>query len=254
MDFTEKYTSDKDQKLLLKKINDLIHASRQQYSVTYSAFLDPAQQALVLSVTEFHNIVSMTGGYAEAERRVCRICTYEYNTEPPVPFVLMTAEATDKTAVLSHRDVLGALMGLGIKREQIGDILPNGHSAQFFCLSGMVDYLLTNLTKIGRYTIRLTLSDEAEPVSQPTHPRSVNISAMRLDCVAAAGFGLSRTKAAEYIRRGLVSVNWLICTEPSAEIHTGDRISLRGKGKLSVGSLTGTSKKGRLFVDLLISG
>ena len=253
MDFTEKYTNDKDQRLLLRKINDLIQTSRKQYTVTYSSFLDPAQQALILSVTEFYGLIEMTGGYDDAERRVCRIRTDDFNAEPEPPFVLLTAEATDKTAVLSHRDVLGALMGLGIKREMIGDILPNGHTAQFFCLSGMAEYLLTNLAKIGRYTIHLTHSDTAQLIAQPTRTRTVNVSAMRLDCIAAEGFGLSRTKAADAIRKGLVSLNWVICTDPSQEIKSGDRLSLRGKGKLSVGTLSGPSKKGRLSLDLIIS-
>ena len=234
MDFTEKYTNDKDQRLLLRKINDLIQTSRKQYTVTYSSFLDPAQQALILSVTEFYGLIEMTGGYDDAERRVCRIRTDDFNAEPEPPFVLLTAEATDKTAVLSHRDVLGALMGLGIKREMIGDILPNGHTAQFFCLSGMAEYLLTNLAKIGRYTIHLTHSDTAQLIAQPTRTRTVNVSA-------------------DAIRKGLVSLNWVICTDPSQEIKSGDRLSLRGKGKLSVGTLSGTSKKGRLFLDLIIS-
>lgn len=253
MDFIEKYTADKEQRLLLKKINDLIQTSRKQYAVTYSSFLDPTQQGLILSVTEFYGLVEMVGGYDDAERRLCKVKTDDYNTETPPPLLLLTAEATDKTAVLSHRDVLGALMGLGIKRELIGDILPHGQSAQFFCLSGIADYLLTNLTKIGRYTIGLTVTDTVALVPQPTKTRTVNVSALRLDCIAAEGFGLSRTKAAEAIRKGTVSLNWVVCTDPSQEIRSGDRISFRGKGKLSVGALSGTSKKGRLFLELIVS-
>lgn len=253
MDFTEKYTADKEQRMLLKRINDLVQTSRKQYAVTYSSFLDPTQQALVLSVTEFYGLIEMVGGYDDAERRLCRVRTDDYNTETPLPFCLLTAEATDKTAVLSHRDVLGALMGLGIKRELIGDILPNGHAAQFFCLSGIVDYLLTNLTKIGRYTIALSHTDTVDLVPQPTHTRTVNVSALRLDCIVAEGFGLSRTKAAEAIRKGSVSLNWVICCDPSQEVKSGDRLSFRGKGKLSVGTLSGISKKGRLFLELIVS-
>ncbi len=253
MDFTEKYTSDKDQRLLLRKINDLIQTSRKQYAVVYSAFLDPSQQALIGTVTEFYGQVEFCGGYEHAERRICRIRTDEYNAESDPPIALFTAEATDRNAALSHRDVLGALMGLGIKRELIGDILPNGHSPQFFCLESIADYLSTNLTKIGRCTVHLTRSPTASLTEQPRLQKNVNVSALRLDCVTAEGFGLSRTKAADAIRKGAVSLNWLVCTDPSQEIKAGDRISFRTKGKLEVLSLSGTSKKGRLFLDLAVS-
>ena len=250
MDFTEKYTSDKDGRLLLRKINDLVKISEKQFRAVYSVFLDPAQQALVSSVNEFCGYIEMTGGYDDAERRMCRVCANEYAADDGAPIVLFTAGATMKDADISHRDVLGALMGLGIKREMIGDILPNGSRPQFFCHSSVAEFVELELKKIGRYSVNVSCSDTAGIYEPEYKTATINISSMRLDSVSAEAFGLSRTKAAEFIRKGLVSVNWLPREDPSFEIKPGDKISMRGKGKIEVCGTTGASKKGRLFVEI----
>ena len=236
--------------MLLKRINDLLALSEKNYKVMYSYFLDPAQQTLVCRVTEFSGFVSMVGGYDDAERRVCRVCANEYCTDESPPIVLFTAEASVKDAELSHRDVLGSLMGLGIKREMLGDILPNKNKPQFFCHDSIADHVEFNLKKIGRCGVTLSRSDIAEIVLPRYESITVNVSSMRLDSICADSFGIPRSKAAEAIKQGLVYVNWLEVTEVSAEVKPGDKISLRGKGKIEIGGISGTSKKGRLFVDI----
>lgn len=250
MDFAAKYSTDSEEMILLRKINDLITKSRREYAVMYSHFLTPSQQALIMRVNEFFGAVSFEGGYEESERRLCRVQTDEYCTDSGLPVVLLRAEATAKDAELSHRDVLGALMGLGIKREMIGDIIADGNSPCFFCHETSAQYIELELAKIGRYNVKVSrteLTDLPEPKFETRH---INVSSMRLDCISAEGFGLSRSKAAELIKKGEAAVNWLTVQEPSKEIHPGDRLSLRGKGKLCVVDISGTSKKGRLFVEI----
>lgn len=250
-DFTDKYTSSKEEKLLLRRLSDLIKSSEKNYTTVYSSFLDPAQLSLAAGVREFSGMIDFIGGYDDAERRLCRIKAHEYCEDSEPPIVLITAAAADRSAVLSHRDVLGALMGLGIKREMVGDILPNKNCPQFFCHKSASEHILLSLSKIGRYNVTLTVSDKAE-LYEPEYQRiEVNISSMRLDCIAAEAFSMSRTKAAEQIKKGLVFVNWKEQTDTSFELHTGDKLSMRGKGKAEVGELKGRSKKGRLFIELL---
>lgn len=250
MDFTAKYTNDSGEKLLLRKTDDLIRRSEKTYSVLYTNFLTPAEQTLLMKADEFRGLISFDGGYEEAERRMCRICTAQYAQDDGAPIVLFKAEATADDAQLSHRDVLGALMGLGIKREMIGDILASGKTAYFFCSKTVAEFAELDLQKIGRYNIRITrsvLQDMPEPETEELH---INVSSMRLDSVCGECFGISRTKAADIIRRGLVSVNWQICDNTSRELSDGYKISMRGKGKIRLGGITGQSKKGRLFVTV----
>ncbi len=247
-DFTEKYTTDSDEKILLRKIQDLLSKSRKHYSVVYSHFLNPAQQALIASVHEFFGYLSFVGGYDDAERRLARVQSEEYNPDDGAPICLFTMQASMKDAVLSHRDVLGSLMGLGLKREMIGDILPNGSHPQFFCHNTAADFIELHLRQAGRYPVTLSRSDTAALLPPQFEEFSVNVSSMRLDCLTAECFRISRSKAAEQIKKGLVTVNWLVITDPSHVIHPGDKLSLLGKGKVEIVSLNGLSKKGRSFV------
>ena len=250
MDFTKKYTNIDDEKILLKKINDLIHRSEKTYSVLYSHFLTPAEQTLLSRVEEFYGMISFDGGYPDAERRMCRVKCDEYAYDEGLPAALYSVDISDSDAEISHRDVLGSLMGLGIKREMIGDISVNGNTAQFFCQSSVCDYVEMNLQKIGRYRVKIkrgVLSDIPEPETKTV---SINVSSMRLDSVCGECFGLSRTKAAEAIKRGEVSVNWLIRYDGDKEVCAGDKLSMRGKGKVEIAGITGMSKKGRLFVEI----
>ena len=250
MDFTNKYTDSQEEKIMLRKIDDLIRRSERSFTVLYSHFLTPAEQMLIGRVTEFYGIISFDGGYEDAERRMCRVCTAEYEADEGAPLELFRAVSTAPEANWSHRDVLGSLMGLGIKREMIGDIIMLEREAMFFCDRSVSDYVNINLEKIGRYKVKLSKT-ELSDISQPeTVKKSVNISSPRLDCVCAECFGLSRTKAADAIRKGLVSVDWQPCENVSRELRGGEKISLRGKGKVRYLGITGTSKKGISFAEI----
>ncbi len=239
------------EKILFRKIKDMINKSEKTFSVVYSHFLTPAEQMFLLNEREFSGIIEFEGGHEDVERRICRVCTNEYNKDDGLPIVLYSVKATDKNAVISHRDVLGALMGLGIKREMTGDIIAKNNQAQFFCHQSVSEFVKMNLTKIGRYSVELGESEFSEMAELPKKPVNINVSSMRLDSIAGESFGISRTKAAELIKKGMVFVNWQVCLDTSREIKAGDKISLQGKGKILVSEISGTSKKGRLFVNIL---
>lgn len=247
----DRYAKTDADRILLRKTEDMFKKSERTYSAVYSGFLTPAEQTLIASVPELRQQIAFTGGYDEAERRLLRVTADEYSSDSGAPLLLYCAQITDRSGTVTHRDVLGALMGLGIKRETIGDIAVKGNRVYFFCLLSVAEYIALNLTKIGRYTVSLSQEENPLDFAPEKVPFSANVSSLRLDCVAAECFGLSRTKAAGLIRSGEVSVNWLAVCDPSRELHEGDRISLRGRGKAELGEITGTSKKGRLFVTLL---
>ncbi len=249
-DFTLKYTNQDEEKILLRKIYDCLQKSEKTYTAVYSHFLTPFEQTLIGMVDEFRGTICFEGGYEDAERRLCRISENEYCQDDGVPIKLYKVYAPQ--ADFSHRDILGSLTGLGIKREMIGDIQASGDTAYFFCHQSVAIFVEANLRKIGKSHITLSESSSAVMAEPKTTDKSINVSSMRLDSVAAECFGLSRTKAAEYIKQGLVSVNWLVCTDTAKELKAGDKISLRGKGKARIGEISGVSKKGRLFVDIQI--
>ncbi len=247
-DFVLKYASNDEQRLLLRKIWDIIRKSEKTYSAVYSHFLTPAEQALVSTVDEFRGYIDFDGGYDDAERRLCRARESEYCADDGTPIMLYSVMVSN--VELSHRDILGSLMGLGLKREMVGDIIASDGMAQFFCHTSVAEFVELNLKRIGRYNVEIRQSELSEIPIIKTKDMTINVSSMRLDCIAAECFGLSRTKAADLIACGAVHLNWVECTDRSREVRFGDKISMRGKGKAEIYDISGVSRKGRLFVNI----
>ena len=279
-------------KLIISKIQDRISQCRQGDYVTSTAFLDSHEQALAKSLVSQSGDVDLLlyGGYEDAERRIliCMPHGYAEFTDLSQFFSVLRVEPLTSDRSLSHRDYLGSLMGLGIERKLIGDILvhsknakndsgsrgasgANGaevgakHSAStagtasgkhskngadIIILNDISDYLLKEYTKVGRTDVRCSLV----PLSEIRLPeRNVNIlrdtvPSLRLDNVLGTAFKLSRSNAVTAIKSGLVSVDHVECLKPDAKLQEGSVIVLKGKGKAILKEVAGESKKGRTWV------
>ena len=142
-------------------------------------------------------------------------------------------------------------MGLGLKREMVGDIKVTDEGADVFCLKGAAEYICDNLKKSGRGSV----TGEILSVSSFTSAEDKyellfkTVSSLRLDGVLAAFFNLSRSTAAETVNKGLVYVNSSQCLKGDYTLKEGDKIVLRGKGKTVLSEVKGTSKKGKLKIE-----
>ncbi len=149
----------------------------------------------------------------------------------------------------THRDFLGSVLGLGLERECVGDIIV-GEESFFYVTRKVAPFILQNLEKIGRLGVKLRevpLSAVPER-REPYNEVEASVASLRLDSLVAAAFNLSRSIAADAIAAGLVSVNWLPCENVSQSLNEGDLISFRGKGRAKIAELGNFSKKGRQFV------
>lgn len=251
----------KEDRLLLAQLEDKLDRCRREYRMVHSHFLDPRQRALAANRFQNHRELAAGGmqcvahgGYPDAER-VILLFLPDYLSLPlsPEEDPLSLLRLTQKgQQTLSHRDYLGALTGLGVKREIAGDILVRENGADLIVLSEMADYLAANFEQAGRVTLtarKLLLSDLILPEGRREEFRDT-VASLRLDNLVAAAFSISRSDAAEAIQRGLVSVNSLILQKPDAPVREGDRIVSRGKGKVLLAQVGGTTKKGRISVTL----
>lgn len=150
---------------------------------------------------------------------------------------------------LSHRDYLGAVLGLGIERDALGDIaVQNEHSAILFCPRTLAGFLSGELTKVGSDTVRCRECqiDESFTDGKKYRPISDTVASARLDCVVAALCNLSREAAQSAVRSGLVEVDF----EPEERVDTvlepPITVSVRGHGRFILRSFDGETKKGRL--------
>ena len=151
---------------------------------------------------------------------------------------------------LTHRDFLGSLMGLGLTRGTIGDRLVTDTRCQVLALPKTADFLLSEWESAGRVRLKtapLPL-EELEIPAQACRELRDTVSSLRLDNVLAAGFSLSRGRAAEAVEKGAVQVTWTVCQKPDKPVAAGDTITCRGLGKCVLDSVGSPTKKGRLPV------
>ena len=246
------------EKLLLQQFFDQYERSQQRNYLTHTRFLDLRERTLCVQAaqqTGAQNHTVFWGGYEQAERVVV-LCYPDYMTaqqaiEPEQsPFVLLRA-CKSPTDTLSHRDYLGALMGLGIERAVLGDIVLHEDGADLLVLEQMAEFICMNFLRAGRKRItleRLPLTELRLPQIQETVGEG-SVASLRLDCVAALMFRQSRGQMQQAIEKGLMFVNQMQCMKPDAEVMPGDRITVRGLGRARLIDCGGVSRKGRQFVQ-----
>ncbi len=230
------------------KISDAIKQVEMRSVPKYLGFLSPSEKAEILYLLKGIKH-TFFGGYENAERAVLGIFPdwmEEQNAEFPLCALSFSFRQKDS---LSHRDFLGSLMALGIKRSTVGDILIEEGRAVVFVLSDIAEYIMGQIEKIGRVGVEIKKGfDEELPGMSSFLDGSGTVASKRLDCVVAALSGKSRNGAAELISAGLVSINSVIASKPTVAIKNADAISIRGFGKFIIVSTDELSRKGRVIL------
>lgn len=246
--------------LLLAYLADKMAQCEKEEAVTYSYFLDSRQRVVAEQFCLNHNRNQflLWGGYEDAERVVCFFLPWYLTSEDfyrqvetDSPFALL--QVTPKGGVmLSHRDYLGALMGLGIKREMVGDILVFAEGANIIVFRKLLPYLETNYEKAGRASLVIREIPFSDIVMQRQQRETVQLTAasLRLDVLAAATFHLSRSMTTEAISRGQVFINGQLCQKPEKNLQPGDKIVVRGKGKAILKETGGRTRKDKISVTI----
>ncbi len=259
-----KYARTEEDKLFLARLYDKA-AQADKGSMTFTHFMDPHQRSVARHfLVESGYRCLFEGGYENAERVVALFSSPWDSWEAHAPdklrnlsnYPLSLVEVVYKknaySEALTHRDYLGALMNLGVKREVLGDILIQGGGAQIIVLDEMAPFLENQLTRVGRMSVeahRIPFDQLAPPVHR-TEEKTVTVPSMRLDAIVAEGFNLSRSEAARYIEAGKVYLMFEECLSGSKAVEEGQIISLRGMGRILLYKVGGQSKKNRLFVTL----
>ena len=247
--------TDEDRFVLTRLVERMTAAANRNIPAAVP-FLSLRQQAYGQALLS-DPAVHFFGGYGEAERAVCCYVPdyldpvpYLYGEDSPIQAVEARFYEGDS---LSHRDFLGALMGMGIKRETVGDILVHPGRCQFLVTREIAPYVLQNLQSAGRTRLQLSpmpFSELAPPVPE-TKTVQVTVASLRLDSVTAAGFGLSRAEAVKNIETCRTAVNGIPCEKPDFAVREGDRLTVRGMGKIELKTVGGTTRKGRIGITIL---
>ena len=245
---------------LEKRLNELAIRAERTGQVCCTRFLEPTQADAARSAANRAGCaVAFWGGFEDAERTVAAF----HGGEPPqpadYPISALRIDWNAKFANPGHRDLLGAVMGLGIEREVTGDIAMGERRgekcAYLFALSDMADYIAATLSDAGRASVKVSVAAE-EPALLPLEGTSMRLTVQqeRLDAVLAAACRLSRGEAQKLIAAGLVKLNHAINTRSDAKLAEGDLISARGHGRVRVDAFQGESRRGRRIVNVFKYG
>lgn len=244
--------TDADDKTFLTRMCDKADKAVLSGINMYTRFLAPRELNMITQRFEKFADVEVFGGYDNAERALVRFYDRSFCYEEvhwPISVLKITSSGG---AVFGHRDYLGSLLGLGIKREMLGDIVICNDCAAVFCHSDIEDFIIFNFTKVGRMSVRCELCniDEFDLPARTFKEKSVTVSSLRLDCVVSAATNLSRSSATEAVRRGAVTHNYEAAQSSSKVVANEDVISVRGFGKFVVECSGELTKKGRYHVTI----
>ena len=254
----DKLGADKEDRLLLAKVLDRAEQARIRNIPASTDFLSPQQRVMAQELLRMagtpENAYVALGGYEGAERTILLFLpdwleAEDAESQSPLRFLRASFR---REYHLTHRDFLGSLMGMGIVREKIGDILVGPDSADVLVLDTVAEFLAQSWESAGRVKLRVA---EIDPgcVHIPEirrEERRDTVSSLRLDAVCSTGFRMARGKAAALIESGRVQLNWRECTKPDRTVSEGDTVSARGFGKFELTEVGTLTKKGRIPITV----
>ena len=244
-----------EEQVLMGRLRDLAKRAYEKNIYTYSSFLSLPEQGVLDGMTKELSFIpyELFGGHEMAERKVVGFGSEElfgYPGQFPVTILKVTPALEKFGEELNHRDYLGSLMNLGIRRDTIGDILVKGKTGFIFCLDDVAEFIIQNLIKIRHTQISCIKIDDDIELKPSLIDESYPVSSMRLDVIIAAACKLSRKEALSFFERNEVQLNSKVTTENAVNLKPGDVFSVRGKGKFVLESIGGTTKRGRTYINV----
>ncbi|MBR6102746.1 MAG: RNA-binding protein [Ruminococcus sp.] len=241
-----------EDKLLAGRVIEMAETAAEKYISKFTFFLDERQKALCKKVlasvcVEDHLFF---GGYDNAERTVLGISApYSPLSEEVFPFKALTFSFRESDK-LSHRDFLGCLMGLGIQRDTVGDIIVSDGRAVVFVYDTVAP-LAEGIEKVGRVGVKVREGFDLSVIPQKSFlPIEGTVASLRLDSVAALAFHISREKAAALIRSGGIELNYAVQYSADRKVEQGDVFSSRGRGKFRVEEIGSLTRKDRIHIKI----
>lgn len=233
----------------MKRFQDWCDRADKTWEVVYSPFLRPPELAsAITTLKRLGDLHYLTwGGFPQSERQILAIARRELPLDvAQMPLTAVGIAGNFLFDPANHRDFLGAMLGTGIERDQVGDLIVLGdRGAQAIVVSHLSSYLEINLTQVRTVPVKTKILDWNQLQIRPPQQKEIvtTEASLRLDAVASAGFAMSRSKMVDLISSDEVRVNWQAIKSPSHQLQTGDIVTVQGKGRITIGEIMITKKE-----------
>ena len=242
-------------KMFFAKAVDKAYMAEKTYEPAFTYFTDPVTAGEFMRAAERNTDmkISIFGGYDGAERAMIGFFP-EYTDENAESFPISAVEVSYNgkySSKLSHRDYLGSVMGLGITRERVGDIIIKDEGAVIMAESEIADFIASSLGKVGHTKVKCRIVDINDVISDDNGTdMNITVMSMRIDAILSKGLNISRGTAAELIKSEKVFVNWKNVISSSIGIKENDIITVRGIGRIKINEIVGKTKKDRILIKI----
>lgn len=242
------YFLEKEELILIKRLQELSDRSYNRGIFVYSDFLNMYEQDLLLS--EVKGDFILFGGTDSAERQLACFGNENelgYSPTYPISCILVSPLMQKFADDLTHRDFLGSVMGLGIKRETLGDIIIKENEGYIFCLDTVAEYIADNLKKVRHTSVKCSkINTLPESVNPEYTEKIIVVASQRLDAVIGAVYNISRNESNSLFTSKRVFINNKLTENNSHKIKDGDIISVRGFGRFKWCGMLQETRKGKL--------
>ncbi len=245
-----------DERGFVEKMVDWLERTASQHQLRRTDFLDPRQAQIVEALVRRYPDLQMKldGGFAQAERQRAIIAPDYMDIESQdMGIRLLIVESSDaKIAELDHGDYLGSMLGLGLKREKIGDLHVSEQGCHCIVTEELADFIDIHLQQVHRVHVMTSIAplNQFIPIIPKIQEMNLSVASMRLDGIVSDVCRLSRAKVMAPIKAGRCKVNWKVEEDPSRTLAEGDTISMKGFGRFVLTTVQGETKKGRIRLTI----
>ena len=249
------FIRDEDLKIKMYHIVDLCNLVSKKHIPKNTDFLNPFEVKTAVSIINSEPDLKyiVDGGYPGCERAIIHIFPYYCDMDSVgAGLRFLEIKNNDKFGSANHRDYMGALLSLGIRREKIGDILVHENYCQIVVDEEICDFLLYNFKKVKKSNVDVReIHRELVEIPQQNYKESsVSVSSLRIDSVVASAYNLSRSESIKLVNSELIQLNYEKITQPSFQVEENSVVSVRGYGKFLIKELGGISKKGKFRLSI----
>lgn len=237
--------------IIEKRFIELAGRAEERHYNTFSDFLNMDEQS-ILSSLRLETPFCLNGGYDAAERRIAVFGAGCEGARLPIKIIKIEPLSKKFADKLTHRDFLGSVTALGIRREMLGDIVVDNSTATLFCLEAVADFIVNELSRVRHTSVKCSVIEDAQNLVQSkAEERELIAASERLDVIVCAAYNFSRSAVRELFSERRIFVNSKLCENFSYILKENDVVSVRRCGRFIYCGVLGETKKGRRIIKIL---